>query len=248
MAGDGFGRVEEILDRLDSVCADHEYLAGMGNAHYLGARSQALGFACDDEWLLAFQELHYGLPTGQFAVHVTALGNRLADSEFLAHREMITGPDGASGFAHEIRDFLGDLCTVQLEVRGRPLRRRFCWDDYRAAGIDPADIDYTDTCLTTSGSGTMPPEVAFLRMLAHQLGDELLLSPEEVLTEVGRPGLRPVFAVGQWRVPDVTEDERPSDLASYWAMACSLGAGRPVGLQACSRNPNTHWSNWREYE
>ncbi len=45
---------------------------GMGNAPYLGARSQATGFVGDDEWLLAFQELHYGESGGMLAVFITA--------------------------------------------------------------------------------------------------------------------------------------------------------------------------------
>ncbi len=141
--------------------------------------------------MLAFQELSYGRPTGMYEVSVVAVGNRLSSqpprqrhSAVLRTREVITGPGGASGFDHELRDWLRDLRSVTFEVRGRPLDRKFTWRDYRAAGIYWKAIDHKWSA--AADSDLMDPAAAFVRMLAHHLGDEVLLTPQEILDLLGR--------------------------------------------------------------
>jgi len=69
-----------------------------------------------------------------------------------------------------------------------------------------------------------------------------------ILAELDRPGLKHLYRLDGGRQPESMDDEKPSDLACFRAIADSIAARRPVGLNSCAETANTHWSHWTGVE
>jgi len=192
------------------------------------------GFTGEDEWLLVFQTLSYGRPTGTFGEDVYAFGNKVPEPGFVGSREAIEPAAGGDFWSEDDEErFLPQLAGFTVRLGGAVREFSFSPSDVAAAGVAEEEME---------------PELAFIRTLAYHVGQDVLLKPEELLDFVGRPGLNLMFRLDGWRQPDSTEGEKPSDLPCFQAVADSIALRRPVALDVCATAANTHWSHWTEFE
>jgi len=108
-------------------------------------------------------------------------------------------------------------------------------EDYAAAGVNV--------------ESSMPLLAQILRYLVHVLGDEAFHSSDQLLRICGRhdAGLTPFLRLAEWSHPDVADEELPGDTVSMHALAKALAYNDPARY-APDEEPNTHWSNWRQFE
>jgi hypothetical protein len=226
------GRSEEVLCQLDAG-AD-ELFPGLPNQTHPVAAVRMNGFAAADEWLLVFQVLNYGRPTGTFNEDWFVYGNRIETPGFVAGREAIEPAHGGDFWSDDPEErFLPDLAGFSVKLRGSVRDFSYGSSDLEAAGVAGFEME---------------PELVFVRTLAHFAADDILLAPEDLPGQFGRPNLPLVVRLDRWRLPDSMTDEAPSHLPCFQAVADSIAAAEQVGLDACGATANTHWSNWVEFE
>lgn len=223
---------DEVLRQLDA--AAEELFPGPPNENYPSAAVVLDGFAGESEWLLVFQILSYGRPSASFAEDTFAFGNRIEKPGYFGVREVVEPLPGTEFWSDdEDERFLPELSHFSVTVNGSPREYSFTETEIDQTGVRGVETE---------------PELTFIRVLAHHRAEELFRTPEQILADLHRPGLRPVFRIDRWRQPDSMVGEKPSDLACFQAIAESIAQRRPVALEACAQTANTHWSNWTEFE
>jgi uncharacterized protein DUF7003 len=220
---------DDVLRQLDE--AQDEYaLLGPGNAHYPSAELRMDSFASDGAWLLAVQLLAWGKRDGGFVRLVQFFGNAVDDPGEPTIAEPIASGTGSPLFKDGKCQL--DPNSYSVKIRGSERHFTFSPEDYRREGIEP---------------DKMAPELAILRMLAVQAGDELMLSPQEVLSQADQPELNHLFRLTEWHHPDPGEDEVPSELPCWRHIAEAIAEKAARDLPDCP-DINTHWSRWTDYE
>ena len=223
---------DDVLRQLDA--AAEQLFPGPPNENYPGVAVRLDGFAGETEWLLVFQVLAYGRPTAQFSEDVHLFGSDVPTPGFLAVREVVEPLPGTDFWSDDEEErFLLDLRGFAVLIDGAPREFSFTEAQIEQTGVRSADVE---------------PELTFIRVLAAFHADELFRTPERLLAELDRPGLKHLFRLDGWRQPESMDDEKPSDLACFRAIADSIAARQPVGLDSCAETANTHWSHWTEVE
>ncbi|MCA1606263.1 MAG: hypothetical protein LC775_12505, partial [Acidobacteria bacterium] len=193
-------------------------LPGPPNANYPTAGGQITAFVGDDEWLLACQVLVYSRREASFEVVVHAFGDKVKEPGLQFSRVVVCCAGGEDCWDDD-GAFRLNLYDFSVEIQEEVTHHRFSLQDYMDAGIDP---------------NNMEPELALIRMLAHRMLDDLLFTPADILVELKKSHLRQILTLRAWRQPDVTEDEKPSDLTCFQKIAQSIAEGRAVELDACT--------------
>jgi hypothetical protein len=219
----------DVLAQLDSAQEEYALLAP-GNAHYPSAAMRMTAFVSDDEWLLAVQLLAYGRREAQYILLLQLFGSDVPEPGELTSSEPIASTDGRPLFVEGQLQL--DIHNFRLLIDGQRRSFSFTAADYVDAGID---VNKTAR------------ELALVRLLAAREDVDLMLRPEQVLQRAGNTGLRQLFSLDDWRHPDPGEDELPSDLPCYRAIADCIADRTSEYIGACE-DGNTHWSNWVEFE
>jgi hypothetical protein len=142
--------------------------------------------------------------------------------------EVVTGANGESCWSDD-GDFEIDLHDFTVRIYGEAVRRSPGRDAYEAAGIDLA---------------AMRPELAFIRLLAHDMPEQLLLSPQAVLARLDRTGMDLALRLTKWHEPEDPEGDLPSTHPCFTAIAATLVAGALIDISPCVHTANNHWSSW----
>jgi hypothetical protein len=219
---------DEILEQLDRS-AELFMFPGLPNEYFALARQRLTAFRSEDEWLLVFEVVGWGIKQAAFENLITAFGNQLETPGGMQKSVVVvTGPGGASPW-DEQEKFTLDLADLAVAIRGHEHRLRASDADLRAAGIDDE---------------SMPAPAKVIRLLAHEFRDEPFLSDEELLEACGRAnsGLERFLQLDGWRIPDLLESEKPSDVECLRSLADALASG-DAGRYTCPEAEwNTHWA------
>lgn len=222
-------RKAEVLSQLDAAQDDYSLLSP-GNSNYPNAAMRLIAYASETDWLLTIQLVAWGKAEAQFVRFIQVFGNRLDEPGELFPSEAVTAAGDTPLFKN---GKLGvDLFDYEVTIGGSPQHFSSSPEDYTAAGIDLDE---------------MPPELAFVRLLAAHHRDQLLLEEDAVLEAVDQSGLTPILRLDDWVHPDPGEDELPSELPCFVAIANSIAVASATDLETCE-NGNTHWSHWTYLE
>jgi hypothetical protein len=219
---------DEVLEQLDESAANFMY-PGLPNEYFAQARQRMTAFRGDDEWLLVFEVVGWGIKEASFDNLVTAFGNRLEQPGLVYDETVVTAPGGESPF--DDKDELRlDLRDLRVEIRGKDRRLEPTEADLEAAGVE---------------DDSMPGPARVIRLLAHEYPDDLVLSDDELLEAAGRSGsgLERFLQADGWRAPDLLESEKPSDVECQRSLAEALASG-DAGSYACPEGEwNTRWTD-----
>jgi hypothetical protein len=219
---------DEILEQLDRS-AELFMFPGLPNEYFAIARQRLTAFRSDDEWLLVFEVVGWGIKQAAFENLVTAFGNRLEQPGGIQKDVIVvTGPGGESPF-DEHDELRLDLHDLHVAIRGHAHRLRPSEADLRAAGVDDE---------------AMPAPARAIRLLAHTYPDEVLLSDDELLEACGRAGsgLERLLQLDGWRAPNLLESEKPSDVECLRSLAEAVAAGAADRYSCPEADWNTHWA------
>lgn len=224
---------QEVLDQLDQAAAT--LFPGPPNMNYPSAAVRLNAFRNASEWLLVFQTLTYGRPTGVFHEDWYGYGNKLEESGFRAGREAIQPMPGGDFWTEDEEErFLPELSGATVLVRGQPRHYAFDADQLSEIGLSDA-IDMED-------------EIRFARAVAHVDLENILTPPDELPSLLGRRDLPLLFSMNGWHQPDSSEGELPSEVPCFQAIADCIANGSSTAPIECAGTANTHWSNWVKYE
>ena len=218
----------EVLEQLDRA-AELFMFPGLPNEYFELALQRLTAFRSDEEWLLVFEVVGWGIKQAAFENLVTAFGNRLETPGGMQKSVVVvTGPDGASPWGAG-DEFTLDLDDFTVEIRGHRHHVRPSEADLKAAGVDDA---------------SMPAPARVIRLLAHEYPDELVLTDDELLEACGRAGsgLKRFLRPEGWRIPNLLESEKPSDVDCLRSLADAVASG-DAGRYVCPEEDwNTHWA------
>jgi hypothetical protein len=219
----------QLLEQLDEA-AELFAFPGLPNSYFDLAGTRLTVFRSDDEWLAVFQTVGWANREARFEDLVTAYGNSLSKVGLQKAVEVVTGPDGEAPVSQD-DDFVLDIHDLKVEVRGK------------AHELSPTDADLSAAEVDVD---SMSEPARVIRLLAHQLGDELFLSDDELLELTGRAdaGLKPFIHADGWRQPDLVDDEVPSGLDCLRSLAEAIESG-DADRYDCPE-PNSHWINWED--
>jgi hypothetical protein len=108
---------------------------------------------------------------------------------------------------------------------------------------DAAEVELRGTRVPIDAPGGTPLAEVFRKLVPEHR--ELLLATEDELRKAVPGDLVRLLQLEEWRHPDVTGDELPSDTSTFRQLAEAL-VGGDASRYAPDAPPNTHWSNWPE--
>jgi hypothetical protein len=172
-------------------------------------------FRDDERWALVIEDVGY-MPRGQNVYDAVHVYGNCVDPEF-------TNPELLWRVAN----------WEELEDDDEP--------EFLRAGV--AEIDLRGTRIPVTGEPGVPLADVFRPLVpAHR---EALLASEEELRAHVPADLPRLLQLEEWRHPDITAGEVPSDTESFPQLADAIASGDASRYRA-SEEPNTHWSNWPE--
>lgn len=184
--------------------------------------------------MLIMQILAYGRPSGSFSEDMYIFGNKISEPGFFGSREAVSPMPGSDFWSNDTEErFIPDLKGFSVKLGDSIREFSFSSSDLEEAGVVGIEME---------------PELTFIRTLGHHAADEVMLGPKQVLESLCRPHLNLIFRLDGWRQPDSIEGEKPSDLPCFQAIADSINASEPIGLDICGDTANTHWSHWTDFE
>ncbi|WP_163507375.1 DUF7003 family protein [Fodinicola acaciae] len=208
-------RKAEVLRQLDAAQEDYSLLSP-GNSNYPDAAMRLIAYVSETDWLLTIQLVAWGKAEAQFVRFVQVFGNRLEEPGELFPSEVVAAAGETPLFIEG--KLQADLFDYEVTIGGSPQHFSYSAEDYAEAGIDLEET---------------PRELAFIRLLAARHPDQLLLDEDAVLAAVDQPGLHPVLRLSDWVHPDPGEDELPSELPCFVAIADSIALGKATDLDSC---------------
>lgn len=240
-------KAREILQILDRCCESYSFPMLDNGYVYLAASRLSL-FRSAADWAMVIEIFGYSPRAGLPDIHLYTFGSRVLrmkqEGPFVSkaayEQYLANNPNNESIFVHPIEAGEwedDDNCNLvargphEAIVRGVsfPLPSR---EEYARHGIalqEPDDVNVFEFC----------------RWLSATARDQVLATPEE--RRLGVPSeLSQILQLEEWRHPDLLNDELPSTVPTFQALAEILAGGSEEGLRALRETPNTHWSHWPE--
>jgi hypothetical protein len=235
----------EILEVLDQCCEHHRFPM-LDNGYFYLAASRLSLFRSSTDWAMVIEIFGYSPRAGIPDTHVYTLGSRVqrmrGETDFVSRAAfenyLANNPHNESSFIYPIEEGAWqDDSSVELLARGQrevvvrglsgPTPPREAYAQHGIALTSPDDVQVFEFC----------------RWLAATARDRVLATAEERRNCVPSE-LALILQLDEWRHPDVVNDELPSAVPTFQALAEILAGGSEVGLNAIRERPNTHWSNW----
>lgn len=218
-----------MLEQMDRRAADYDFPI-LDNVNYPFARARLGAYRSEDEWLVTFQVLAWEADSPVFVDQLFAFGNRLRKPGLRSADEIVQ-ESARRPLVDDDGEFAGDLHDFTVVIRGRERHMTPSSEEYSAAGINLRS--------------RMPAMLKLIRLLAHQIPDELFIPEGEVPKQCGRRGLSSFLQLGEWEHPDVTGGKAPSASGCLRSLAAALAAGDRDRYECPEKRHNTHWSRWK---
>jgi hypothetical protein len=222
----------DILEVLDN--RPKRWFPRLDTATEFLCASRLTAYAKGSEWALVFETLVFAPPsTGLDRVRtwLYTFGTPLAgpqgntrDSQLHVISEGDDGPIFSSGTGFELRATKGSV-----RIRGKLVSY-----DASAKALARERIPQV-----------FPPKVCgpdWVRLVAVDHRESLLATDQERRARVA-PGLRKLLELDEWRHPDISEGEIPSDTETFQLLADAIAQSDPK-LYRPRERPNNHWRNW----
>jgi len=234
----------DILGVLDHCCESHCFPMLDNGYVYLAASRLSL-FKSREDWALVIEIFGYSPRSGIPDTHVYTIGSRLrrtrTQADFVSRTAyeayIANNPNNESAFIYPIEE--GDW---QSPLNDELLAHGQHYVSVRGQAVaTPPVPEYAKHQIPlTAGQGVHVFE--FCRYLAASMRESVLATADEQRICVPSDLVR-LIQLDEWRHPDLLNDERPSDLATFQMLAEILAGGDPARY-GTPETPNTHWSNW----
>ncbi len=233
---------EEILSTLDAACDAYAF-PGLDNGYvYLAATRLSL-FRSPKDWAMVIEVFGYspraGLPDLAVSTFASKLHERDPASNYVnedAYRNYLRNhPHDESRSFDPIEEgpwideeLVSDEPGLELVLRGNPIPipdRR----DYARLEIELYATDRVHV-------------FELCRYVAALHRGRVLATTSEQRVSV-MPEMQQLLQLDEWHHPDVTGDQRPSELESFRQLAAVLATGDVTAYRP-TVSPNTHWRHW----
>ncbi len=218
---------ENILKVLDQAVADYEFPI-FDNTNYPAAIMRITVFRDSAEWLLLFERVVYAPQEARFLNMVSAFGNKLSAQGYQTSFDVIEESIFDDIWNDEY-EFQLDLMKFTLLVKEEVREFTLSPEDYEKAGVDLA--------------AKSAPELKLLYLLSSLIGEELLMTDEELLNSCKRSNIPRLLQLVNWHHPAIFDDELPSQTACFENLARAIALDDPK-LYSCPEPINSHWSHW----
>ncbi|WP_212935478.1 DUF7003 family protein [Bacillus hominis] len=219
---------EDILKLLDKKQSKYEFPAFDNEYMDISQVKFSLLFKDNKDWLMVFQVVGVG-SLGVFN-DIQIYGDRMNHS--IGDDRILQLNDGNHELFDNEGEFMPDIYTGSLKIRGHHFEYQFKEEDYVHNGIE---VQTTES---------YPRD--FMRMLATNDEARKLLwwDKEEILEEFGLEGDWEVaYETEEWKH---VEEEKVSENEFFQSVAAAIEKQDPSVI--VNKDCNTHWKNWVEFD
>ncbi|RWS41143.1 hypothetical protein EKA14_21625 [Bacillus mycoides] len=219
---------EDILKLLDKKQSNYEFPAFDNEYMDISQVKFSLFFKDTKDWLMVFQVVGVG-SLGVFN-DIQIYGDRMNHS--IGDDRILQLNDGNHELFDNEGEFMPDIYTGSLKIRGHHFEYQFKEEDYVHNGIE---VQTTES---------YPRD--FMRMLATNDEARKLLwwDKEEILEEFGLEGDWEVaYETEEWKQ---VEEEKVSENEFFQSVAAAIEKQDPSVI--VNKDCNTHWKNWVEFD
>lgn len=237
---------DKILKILDACCDDYSFPMLDDGYAYPAATRLAL-YRAPEDWAVVIEVFGYspraGIPDTQVQTFASKPRRSRTVDNFVSNeafeKYLANNPYNESSFVCPIDE--GDWMDPDDQeriARGQPVivvrgqaTQAPLLSEYADAGVvleDPEQAAVFEYC----------------RYLAHKDRMDVLATEDEQRINLG-PEFQKILQLEEWNHPNIVNKARPSESATFKALAEVLVSGDASAYRA-PEPPNSHWSNWPE--
>ena len=222
---------EQVLRELDLAAGEYSFPV-FNNPNFPLAAMRIVCFRNDDEWLIVFERIAYGVSDGIFLNMISAFGNRIEERGLQSTMEFITELPGNS-FADDEMNYILDEKNFDVLIYGN--KRTFSIDEK-----DPRESHVDE-------NKKMRKLLRLLRLITYKTGQDIFMPPASLLDRMNHDDI-PVFLINtEWNHPDVyyPGTEMPGSNPCFQSLAKAIAYNKKE-LYDCSLEKNSYWYYWDE--
>jgi hypothetical protein len=222
---------EQILRELDLAVGEYSFPV-FNNPNFPLAAMRIVCFRNDDEWLIVFERIAYGVSDGIFLNMISAFGNRIEERGLQSTLEFIRELPGHS-ISDDEMNYVLDEKNFEILMYGD--KKTFSIDekDFRGSHVDE--------------NKEMRKRLRLLRLITYKTGQDIFMSPANLLDRMDHNDIPVFLIITEWNHPDVyyPGNETPGSNQCFQSLAKAIAYNKKE-LYDCTLEKNSYWHHWDE--
>jgi hypothetical protein len=222
---------EQVLRELDLAVEEYSFPV-FNNPNFPLASMRIVCFRNDDEWLIVFERIAYGVSDGIFLNMLSAFGNRIAKRGLQSTMEFITElPDHS--FSDDEMNYIVNEKKFDVLIYG----------DKRTFSIDERDSQESHV----DENKEMRKRLRLLRLITYKTGQDIFMSSANLLDRMDHEDIPVFLIITEWNHPDVyyPGNETPGSNLCFQSLARAIACNKKE-LYDCKQEKNSYWYYWDE--
>ncbi len=222
---------KEILQQLDRSIEDYTFPI-FNNPNFPLAAMRIVCFKDEEEWLILFDRIVFGISEGIFLNMISAFGSNIDKPGLQSSKEFIEEVPGMPIWDNELNYVLNEA-DFEIIINEKKRKFSFTENDYERSGV----IKFPK----------MNKGLRLLRLLTYKCGDDIYMSPSTLLKRIDHRNMPGFLIVDEWNHPDVYEPvrEMPGKNSCFQSLAKAM-AYNDRDMYDCKQDKNSHWYDWDE--
>lgn len=215
---------KKVLELLDYYVDEYDFPV-LDNMNFDYSQGRITVFKEENKWLIVFEII--GSRGEDIEKSIYIYGDLVKKNGLILGIDDFIKPLNSSEWFDKNRKLVVNPYFINVSIKNKKIGLKLTSEDYKKMGINPKKFNLTK----------------LIRTLSFFYKDDLWTPLHELLQDIGiRETLIPFYQTTEWKHPDITEDEKPSDTDFFSNLA--NGIERNDVNQIKTKNTNTNWKNW----